>query len=1039
MKRFEEFEHTADIGISAFGKTLDERECLIGNAETMPKMNRRRFLKGAIGAAATITVVPRRVLGGQGYTPPSDEVTKAVIGVGGMGRGHMDYEGARLLAVCDVDQEHLRSALEKAGPGVDGYRDFRQVLDRPDIDIVHIATPPHWHALIAIAAAEAGKDIWCEKPMTRTIGEGVRVVEAVQRNSRIFRLNTWFRFRARFYGMEIPVNQIKKVVDSGMLGWPLKVTVSGITGFDWKFQWSGLPNPKPERVPAELDYNMWLGPAPWRPYHPHRVHGSFRGYWDYDGGGLGDMGQHYLDPVQYLLGKDDTSPVEIEVDAPQQHPDAVGSWRRIALRYDDGCEIILDGENRDEEAAYLEGPGGRLFQGFTSDIPDFERKVAELPDPEPQVTDFIDAVKNRRTFALNESNGHRSCTIVNLGKIALRLRRKLRFDPVKQRFIGDEEANRLIFQPMRAPWHLTILAFIVLLSGCAASGLGSRPGSEVRAILNAMPAENAAEEDRANRALLALGPEAIRSICRQLTPAGRGDDTAARYALSGLATFVHRSDMEPERRLYARVLIQELDASADSDVSAFLIRQLQMAGKEEAIGPLGRFLLDERLYEPATQALVAIGVRGAEGELLTALPEATGRNRITIVKALGDLRSKAAVFAVMTYAVSNDYELRQAALYALANIGPVDTENVLARAVGEESGYRKDQATSYQLLYARRLAESGQVERSALIYRELIYGRMDPESAYIRIAALSALVDALGEGALTDLQTLVDDENPAVRATALERAEAMPGKTATRAWMRRLQASDRQSGDRIRSMLLRRDRAHSIPALEDAGEAWALADSSLTEWSRIAGTPDSMWEVANGFAPLFNGIDLSGWMGDTISYLALDGSIVIDPERTGGGGNLYTEKEYDDFVLRFEFRLSPGANNGLGIRTPSEGDAAYVGMELQILDDSAERYAGLRPYQFHGSIYGVVPARRGYQEPVGAWNTQEVIAVGRRIIVILNGSVIVDADLDIARTPRTMDGREHPGLERRGGHIGFLGHGSVVEFRNLRLKQLQRP
>ena len=417
-------------------------------------IDRRKFLRSSIAAAASITIVPRSVLGRQGYTAPSDELTKAIIGVGGMGKEHIRYEGSRLLAVCDVDELHLQEVLERAGPGVSGYRDFREVLARPDIDIVHIATPPHWHGLIAIAAAEAGKDIWCEKPMTRTIGEGRRVVEAVQRNGRIFRLNTWFRFRSRFYGMETTVKEIKKVVESGMLGWPLKVTVSGVTGFDWKFYWSGKPNLVPEPVPENLDYDMWLGPAPYKPYHPHRVHQSFRGYWDYDGGGLGDMGQHYLDPVQYLLGKDDTSPVEVDIDAPQQHPDAVGSWRRIMMRYSDGCEIILDGEGRDSDAAYLEGPDGKLFKGFISDIPNFEEEVGRLPDPEPQLTDFHEAVRTRRKFALNEANAHRSCSIVNLGVIALRLRRKLRFDPLRQRFIGDEEANRLITQPMRAPWHL---------------------------------------------------------------------------------------------------------------------------------------------------------------------------------------------------------------------------------------------------------------------------------------------------------------------------------------------------------------------------------------------------------------------------------------------------------------------------------------------------------------------------------------------------------------------------------------------------------
>ena len=416
-------------------------------------ISRRDFIKGTLTAAA-VSIVPRYVLGGQGYTPPSDELTKAVIGVGSMGRAHLGYEGARLLAVCDVDENHLNTALDIAGPGVRGYRDFRDVLQRTDIDIVHIPTPPHWHGLISIAAADAGKDIWCEKPMTRTIGEGRKVVEAVQRNGRIFRINTWFRFEGRFYGFGTTVKPIKKAVQGGLFGWPLKVTVSGATGFDWKFYWVGRPNLMPQPVPEELDYDMWLGPAPYKPYNPHRVHGTFRGYWDYDGGGLGDMGMHYLDPVQYILGKDETSPVEIEVDAPQQHPDACGSWRRIEMRYDDGCVIVLDGENKDKDAPFLEGPRGKLFRGFESDPPGLRDKIAALPDPEPQLTDFSEAVRTRRPFALNERNGHRSCTLVNLGKIAVQLGRSLRFDPVRMQFVGDEEAARLADQPMRAPWHL---------------------------------------------------------------------------------------------------------------------------------------------------------------------------------------------------------------------------------------------------------------------------------------------------------------------------------------------------------------------------------------------------------------------------------------------------------------------------------------------------------------------------------------------------------------------------------------------------------
>jgi len=423
-----------------------------------PSISRRDFMKGAAVTFAGTMILPRRVLGAPNTPSPNEELTKAVIGVGGMGTGHLNYPGSRLLAVCDVDRNHLNRGVKRVkdsglNPTVDGYSDFREVLARPDIDIVHVPTPPHWHALISIAAAEAGKDIWCEKPMSRTIAEGQAVVEAVQRNERIFRLNTWFRFKDNFYGSGSKVAPIKKLVDSGILGWPIKMTVGANTGFNWKFQWSGQTNLKPQPTPEALDYDMWLGPAPYKPYNAHRVHGTFRGYWDYDGGGLGDMGQHYLDPAQYILDKDDTSPVEIEVDAPQQHPDAVSSWRRVVLRYADGCELILDGSGKDT-APYIQGPEGNLHKGFKCDVKGWEEKLAQQPEPKPQLTDFAEAVRTRNKFALNEANGHRSCTIINLAKIAIRLGRNLKFDPVKQRFIDDEGANRLIHQPMRGPWHI---------------------------------------------------------------------------------------------------------------------------------------------------------------------------------------------------------------------------------------------------------------------------------------------------------------------------------------------------------------------------------------------------------------------------------------------------------------------------------------------------------------------------------------------------------------------------------------------------------
>lgn len=197
----------------------------------------------------------------------------------------------------------------------------------------------------------------------------------------------------------------------------------------------------------------------------------------------------------------------------------------------------------------------------------------------------------------------------------------------------------------------------------------------------------------------------------------------------------------------------------------------------------------------------------------------------------------------------------------------------------------------------------------------------------------------------------------------------------------------------------------------------------------------SKTEKAEGFKSIFNGKDLKGWVGNKTAYKAEEGNIVIDPNGQGGG-NLFTEKEYDNFVFRFEFQLTPGANNGLGIHAPLEGDAAYAGKEIQILDNTAPVYAKLHEYQYHGSVYGVIPAQRGFLKPVGEWNEEEVMVQGSKIKVTLNGTVIVDGDFMEASKNGTLDGKEHPGLQKTKGHIGFLGHGSVVKFRNIRIKEL---
>ena len=192
-----------------------------------------------------------------------------------------------------------------------------------------------------------------------------------------------------------------------------------------------------------------------------------------------------------------------------------------------------------------------------------------------------------------------------------------------------------------------------------------------------------------------------------------------------------------------------------------------------------------------------------------------------------------------------------------------------------------------------------------------------------------------------------------------------------------------------------------------------------------------------GFVSLFDGKTLNGWTlvekrNQGRGYVVENGMLVCPAD---GGGNLLTEKEFANFVLRLEYKLEPGGNNGVGIRAPLAGDVAYTGMEIQILDDGHEKYKGrLKPTQYTASIYDVIPARPGYAKPAGEWNQEEITANGRRITIKLNGVIVVDADLDIVKEPEVL--KRHPGLARTGGRVGFLGHGSRVEFRNIRIKEL---
>jgi hypothetical protein len=194
-------------------------------------------------------------------------------------------------------------------------------------------------------------------------------------------------------------------------------------------------------------------------------------------------------------------------------------------------------------------------------------------------------------------------------------------------------------------------------------------------------------------------------------------------------------------------------------------------------------------------------------------------------------------------------------------------------------------------------------------------------------------------------------------------------------------------------------------------------------------------EKNDGFEILFDGTSMDKWTGNTKDYTIENGEMVIRPNQDSGG-NLYTKEEFSDFVFRFEFKLTPGANNGLGVRAPIEGDAAYEGIEIQILDNDADIYKSLEQYQYHGSLYGIMAAKRGYLKPVGEWNYQEVQVKGDHFKVILNGTVILDGSITDAKSNGTIDGQKHPGIFRNSGRIAFLGHGSEVYFKDIRIKKL---
>ncbi len=444
------------------------------------KITRREFIKSStLGASALAlgapTIIASTAFGAPGRAAPSDRINIGCIGVGSQGSylttgahgsgGLAGRDDIQVVAICDVDAEHrervadmvetiyadqIRSGKYK---GCARYNDFRELLARDDIDAVFIATPDHWHVLISIAAIKAGKDVYCEKPLTYNVTEGQALVETVRRYGGVFQTGTQQRTMRDF----VLANQL---VHGGKIG-RLKTMEVGIGNMNFEVS---PDRHVPMQIPKGFDYDLWLGPAPWRPYTRGRTHITFRRVFDYSGGGITDWGAHNFDIAQWGNGTERSGPVE--VDGRGTFPkwglfDTVTNPFDVTFTYADGVRLTCN--TKTPLGVKFIGTDGWIFVNRRNIDAHDRTIIAEARDPEfasrlhhhdNHWTDFLDAIRTRKDAAAPAEVGHRSTTLCHLANISMRLGRKLKWDPDNERFKGDDEANRMLSRPMRSPWRL---------------------------------------------------------------------------------------------------------------------------------------------------------------------------------------------------------------------------------------------------------------------------------------------------------------------------------------------------------------------------------------------------------------------------------------------------------------------------------------------------------------------------------------------------------------------------------------------------------
>jgi len=436
-------------------------------------ITRRQFLKGSAIAATGIltpTIVPASVFGADA---PSERITIGFVGVGRMGSGDMrellGFKQAQIVAVCDVDSNRTANAQKtveahyaksSAGNSYKGcsiYGDYRDLVARDDIDAVCVVTPDHWHALPSIAAAKAGKDIFLQKPLTLTIQEGRVLSDTVRRYKRIFQVGSQQRSDSRF-------RQACELVRNGRIGKLHTVKVA----FD--IDPGTTPQP-PMPVPDNLNYDMWLGPTPWAAYTENRVHpqkGYGRPGWlriaDYGAGMITGWGAHHNDIAQWGMGTEYTGPVEIQghTEYPKDGLWDVHGDFSIEYTYANGVKVLCTDNKKNKQGVLFEGSEGWVYvkRGFIDANPKSLLTSTIGPDEihlynsNNHKANWLECIKSRTETIAPAEIGHRSCTVCLLGDIAMRLGRKLKWNPETEQFVNDDAANRMLWRPMRSPWRL---------------------------------------------------------------------------------------------------------------------------------------------------------------------------------------------------------------------------------------------------------------------------------------------------------------------------------------------------------------------------------------------------------------------------------------------------------------------------------------------------------------------------------------------------------------------------------------------------------